>query len=208
MPKTNIKPGDRFGKLTVIKDSGKRSKHGAVLFECKCDCGNTSYPQAGSLRFGRVKSCGCTNTTHGFSHKIPEYQIWCDMRRRCHDPKRTDYSRYGGRGIYVCDQWLGEEGFKNFLYDMGRKPFPKAQIDRIDNDGPYSLNNCRWTTPKINNRNRSNIRWFEYNGEKKLLQEWAEEVNIPYKTLVSRIYRNKWSIEKALTTPVKKFTKS
>lgn len=92
------------------------------------------------------------STKHGLSH-LPEYAVWKAMRYRCNDSRSGDFPRYGGRGISVCDRW--ENSFEDFLADMGERPFPKAQIDRIENDGNYEPGNCRWTTAKVNANNKS-----------------------------------------------------
>jgi hypothetical protein len=122
------------------------------------------------------------------------------MISRCNEPKKNSYPRYGGRGIKVCDQWQGPNGYLNFLYDMGRKPDPKMQIDRKDNNGNYEPSNCRWATRKEQNRNSRNNHLIIFNGETQPLCVWAERFKISAKMLSWRI-ENGWPIETAIKTP-------
>jgi len=142
--------------------------------------------------------------THGMS-KLGEYRVWLGMKNRCYTPTDTNYKRYGARGIEVSISWLNS--FENFHKDMGRRP-DGYQIDRIDNNGNYCKDNCRWISRKDNNRNRRDNHYIEYNGETKSLVEWAEVLDIKQKTLSHRINGLKWSIDKAFNTPVRHITKS
>ena len=128
--------------------------------------------------------------------------VYYDMLKRCHDPKNKGYERYGAKGIYVCEEWRNDcSSFYKWAKDNGYKE--GLTIDRIDNSKGYSPDNCRWTTWKVQTVNRSCTRWILFNGEKKTLKEWSETLNISYQVLADRIYRYGWSIERALTTPVK-----
>jgi hypothetical protein len=130
----------------------------------------------------------------------PEWSIWRAMRRRCYEKNRKTYHRYGGRGITVCDRWLGEFGYENFIADMGKRPSPLHQIDRIDNDGNYEPENCRWVTSKQNNRNRKSNHRVDWNGLNLTVSEWAEKTGISKVTILDRLKRG-WTIERALSTP-------
>jgi hypothetical protein len=111
------------------------------------------------------------------------------------------YKHYGGRGVSVCEEWSGEAGVVNFCeWSMNNGYEEGLQIDRIDNDGNYEPSNCRWVTCQENLMNKSNTLFYEYNGNKKTLQDWAIVSNIPYKRLRARIKECGWSFEKAITT--------
>lgn len=131
----------KSGKLLFLEDTGKR-KHGGVLWKCRCDCGN--YHEVEARFFNVIKSCGCSKYT-SFGHskeRTPTYYSWEAMKTRCLNEKSKDYSRYGGRGIMVCERWMV---FENFLADMGIRPEGKT-LDRIDGNGHYEPDNCKWST--------------------------------------------------------------
>lgn len=201
----------KFGRLVVIKKSHR--KNNKVMWECLCDCGKITYVSTYYLTSGKIRSCGCLHkeqllarsTTHNQRH-TRLYFIWKGLRQRCNNPNHKQYKDYGGRGIKVCDEWDNHfEAFYEWAmangYDKNAKKF-ECTIDRIDNDKGYSPNNCRWVNRVIQNNNtRANHR-VAYNGETHTIAEWARIVDIPYKSLLNRINSYKWSIEKALTTPV------
>ena len=150
--KVNIKTGDRFGRLTVIKDVGKIK--GRLHFECICDCGNTHIVGKKNLFRGNTKSCGClwteSITKHGM-HKTATYEAWGHIKQRCTNPKDKNFYHYGGRGITICDRWLK---FENFLEDMGEKSEECLTIERKNNELGYFKENCCWDTRTAQRRNQ------------------------------------------------------
>jgi len=205
--------GKRFGRLTVIKYGGKNN-WGKSRWLCECDCGSKVVVNSSSLNSGHTKSCGClqkekatisclNRTIHGHKRvkKISKtYVSWCGIIQRCTDPHYNEYEYYGGRNIRVCKRW--RNSFENFLEDMGERPEGR-QIDRINNNGNYCKSNCRWVTSKTNNRNKRNNHLETYDGKTQCLTAWAEDIGIDRRTIKKRLKLG-WSIEKALTTPVKK----
>lgn len=201
--------GKRFGKLVAIKTAGK-TKNGAYLWKCKCDCGNEIIANVGNLKNGHTKSCGClrvdrckTNfTKHGLEH-TRLYGIWSDMRLRCYDEKNIAYHRYGGMGITICDEWKNDvKAFYDWATANGYKD--SLTIDRIDNDGNYCPENCRWATVKEQASNRRSNILVTHNGKTQTMKKWANEVGTPYKVVWARMQKLGWSAERALTEPVKK----
>lgn len=197
--------GQKFGKLQVLSYS-HTGKDKRPYWNCICDCGKIKVANGKSLRNGDVRSCGCFNiesiikrqTTHG-KRKIKEYNVWEKMKSRCYCEKDKRYKHYGGRGIIVCDEW--KNSFENFINDMGLRPNVNYSIDRIDNNGNYCKENCRWATRLEQANNKSNSRLLTYNGLSLTTRQWSEKLNINYKTLNSRISK-KWTIERALNTPI------
>lgn len=161
----------RFGKLIVLESTQKRSNK-YIMWKCRCDCGNIVEITTNHLRKGDTKSCGCLssvgyNTTgkrsyHNHSGKTNtsrEYNTWINMNKRCYNKNNINYENYGGRGIEICYRWRAQkwggpiEAFLNFLQDMGERPIGTS-IDRIDSNGNYESNNCKWATPKEQTLNR------------------------------------------------------
>lgn len=205
MPKLIDLTGQRFGRLVVIKWAGK-DKQGNYLWLCRCNCKNEIITRGYDLKSGNTKSCGCFKiqrtiermTKHGHSQNNKTYVSWYAMIQRCTNLNNERYKDYGGRGITVCKRW---RKFENFLEDMGERP-PKCTIERKNNNKGYYKKNCKWATSIEQNRNSRHNCLIIYNGKTQCLAVWAEEYNILYNTLLQRLRRN-WSIEGALTTPVK-----
>lgn len=202
-----LKPGDRYGRLTAIAVHSVNSG-GLKRWRFRCDCGEEVVAIGSKVRTGNTSSCGCLRAetsgartlarqlTHGMS-RTSEYRIWIGMLRRCEQPHRPEYKRYGARGITVCERW---HDFKAFFANMGRRPSPLHSIDRIDVNGNYEPGNCRWVLPVQQGRNRRNARIVEYGGRLMSLSEAAEIAGINYATVHSRIEKQGWSISRALST--------
>ncbi len=131
----------------------------------------------------------------------PEYKIWAAVKTRCHNANVNNYQNYGGRGIQMCERW--ENDFRTFLEDMGPRPSPKHSIDRIDNNGNYEPNNCRWATHIEQRRNTRRNHYLTYKSETLTLVEWSERTGIKAPTIRARINSYHLSVEDALTRPVK-----
>lgn len=200
-----VTPGDKFGRWEIIREDC-RGRYNERRFLCKCSCGNKRIIDLSSLNAGKTQSCGCLrkevsrdkSTTHGLS-KTRIYRIWHMMLHRCHNKDDGRYNSYGGRGIKVCDDWNDFTNFYNWSLANGYESH--LTIDRIDNDGDYCPENCRWATQKEQQNNRSNNHNIEYNGKKLTCQQWAERTGIKESTIRFRLSKG-WSAEQALCTPV------
>lgn len=201
--------GQRFSRLVVLERAG-RAPSGHATWKCKCDCGNEVVVWGLSLKSGNTRSCGCIHKeqlsersrTHGLKPgNDSTYNSWACMKSRCNNPNHPDYHYYGGRGITHDPRWAD---FKNFFEDMGPKPDDSLTIERIDNDGNYCKENCKWGTRKEQARNKSNNRIFTCSGRTMTLAEWAEELGVSHNTIYGRLERG-WSLEKTLTTKARSY---
>lgn len=196
--------GEVFGRLVTVRLDTERSCAKRSYIVCLCSCGNEVSVYRSNLVSGTTQSCGClarernkaAHTVHGYSH-LPEYGIWVNMRHRCTNPEAEGYARYGGRGIKVCKRWL--KSFSNFYKDMGSRPSPEHTLDREDNDGPYSKENCRWATKAEQSRNRRSTRLITYGGKTQCLSDWAAQTGLRRETIAYRLNAG-WSTAAALTT--------
>lgn len=159
--------GQRFGRLVAIRRDEKKVG-GKIMWVCKCDCGNTKSVASTHLRSGAVKSCGCLHNellskrskTHGATIGRNEerlYGVWKCMKQRCENPNAGGYKNYGGRGIRVCEQWHDYSNFREWAFDNGydsEAPRGKCTLDRIDNDGCYEPDNCRWVDMFVQANNK------------------------------------------------------
>jgi len=215
--------GQRFGRLTVLSFVGL-DRRGKRLWSSRCDCGGSAVSRAGALRRGVSRSCGCLRREalaagaarrHAAAgpprkrvsqgrkgeYATPERMAWEDMQRRCTNPQRRDYHRYGGRGIRVCERWTGSDGYAAFLADMGRKPRRGYSLERRNVDGNYEPANCCWATAREQQRNRRNNHRVTLGNETRCLVEWCERLGMKLATVCARIQRG-WDGARALTTPV------
>ena len=192
-----------FGRLTAIARISDKAKK-RVLWLCVCDCGTEHVVRADHLYAGLIRSCGCLRiessrekeTTHGLTG-TSEYMSWTGAKGRCHNEQDAKYEYYGGRGISVCKRW---DTFEQFLKDMGNRPTQKHSIDRIDNDGDYTPENCRWATMKEQCRNRRSNHLLTYDGETLCITEWEEKMGVSRGLIRGRVFAG-WGIEDAITRP-------
>lgn len=191
--------GKTFGRWTVI---GLHSSGTGLptMWLCRCQCGAKKLLQQNALRNGRSRSCRrCAMRRHGKT-RTPEYYSWCAMLARCYNTHLPHYGNYGGRGISVCQRWVNS--FEAFIEDMGMKPSRTHSIGRIDNNGDYSPDNCRWETQYQQARNTRRNRLLTYKGRTMCLTDWAGMFGINWGTFYSRVAKG-MSTEEALETPVK-----
>lgn len=199
--------GRHFGRLTVIRIS-ENNKQGGARWECICECGVQKIVSGGNLRNGSVMSCGClaretvinrnkSNAIHGES-RTRLYQTWRSMINRC-KPDSDDSKYYFNRGITIVGEWYDFINFKTWAMENGYTN--SLTIDRIDNDKGYCPDNCRWADTATQNRNKRSNVVLSYRGEEKILTDWCKELDLNRGTVRSRINRDKWSVERALSTP-------
>lgn len=209
----------KFARLTPIK---LVDKNGTLQWLCKCDCGNTTIVNSTNLTTGAVQSCGCIryqevkrNTPidtypEDLSGKLR--QAYFAMISRCYNPNCSSYERYSSKGIKVCDRWLGKDGCKHFIEDMGPSYIPHLELDRINNDKDYSPDNCRWTTNKAQQNNRDNNRSIvfqgkEYNSIQSCLDQfiYSGDLSLSDNRSVARYIcsrlNNGWTPEQAIMIP-------
>jgi len=204
--------GQKFGRLLVTDTFTSKKKRKEEICICICDCGNTCNVRRQDLRRGHTKSCGCLmpeltikmNTTHNMAHS-KLYKVHASMMQRCYNKNNKGYKNYGGRGIYVCKEWENFEGFVEWALSSNYQE--GLLIERINNDGPYSPENCKWATSEYQNNNKRSNRIITFDGKTMTWAQWARFIGISRSTLVGRLTILGWSIEKALTTPVQIRTK-
>lgn len=186
--------GKRFYRLTAIKRV--ENKGNKTMWLCKCDCGNYATVCGAYLTNGHTKSCGCysreRSKTHGH-HDHPLYRVWLGIRTRCYNSTDSSYKNYGGRGIKMCDEWLNNfksfydwsiaNGYKNERLESGRN---KWTVDRIDNNGDYCPENCRWTDQKTQANNTRRNRFITINGESRTLEQWTQILGVARESLRQR----------------------
>lgn len=187
-PKPRNLDGQKFGRLTVLRFAGY-DKNDHAVYECQCECGRKKLIRGDSLITGGTKSCGCQrviagkdNVTHGDSRKdspyAPIYHTWALMRDRCHNPNNDYYKDYGGRGIQVCDEWNQYGTFKEWSLQHGWKP--GLSIDRVDVDGDYTPENCRWVNSRIQAYNKRKSARVDWNGVNMSVYDWSKMLSLPF----------------------------
>lgn len=193
--------GKRENMLTVIGIADREPSDKCWKLLCQCDCGNTCKLTPYQFNQSKIKSCGCLRhigrQTLDNRTKHPLYGTWKQMLNRCENPNAPNYSRYGKKGISVCDEWHDFWKFVEWSDSIGGKP-KSYTLDRINGSLGYSPQNCRWADQNTQANNKSSSRYIEYNGVSKTIKQWAEELGLNHETLSNRISRG-WSIEKALT---------
>lgn len=189
----DVPAGTVFGQLSVIEEVEKRAGH--RYFKLRCTCGTITVACYPNLRTGHTRSCGCEKGSrrHGLAG-TPTHKIWLGMRTRCLNPNDTSFHNYGGRGISVDPRW---DDFANFLADMGERP-SGMDLDRIDNDGPYSPDNCRWVSRTTNLRNTRRTRFVEVDGVRMSVTEAAERLGISRINIGVYVHNNGVSHQEAL----------
>lgn len=201
MSKTIDLTSKKFGLLTVVGKAG-HNKHGQLMWECECECGNKTVVIGQNLRRGMTKSCGCAShlpktKTHGMTGTVL-HNRWLNMKSRCYNPNNKRYDRYGGRGIKICEEWKND--FMNFYnWAMANGFNESLSIDRIDNDGDYCPENCRFVDLMEQANNRSTNKFYSVNGELKTLSNLCREYDIDYDTVLFRL-KHGVDIESALSS--------
>ncbi len=201
--------GQKFGRLTIISLSYIH-KRSSSYWNCLCDCGNSKTIRGKDIKSGATKSCGCLRkeliterkTTHGMN-KTSIYKTWVEMIRRCENSKRKDYPNYGGRGIRVCDNW--RKSFQAFYEDMGEKP-KGLTLERINNNGDYTPENCKWATRIEQANNQRSNHKITIDSETHTIAEWSRIKGINPITISNRINTLNWSPVATISKPVRKKT--
>lgn len=203
MPTFDNLEGKRFGRL--IAKSPIRDNNKNIKWICICDCGNICTPYAFSLKNGRTQSCGCfgkeqrvkANTKHNMTN-LRIYSCWEHMKDRCNNKNFKQYKDYGGRGISVCEEWYNFENFYNWSMENGYND--NLTLDRIDVNGNYCPENCRWATRREQQLNKRNNVFLTMNGITMAQKEWAKKLGIRDHVIIDRLKRG-WTVEEALTIP-------
>lgn len=204
--------GNTFGRLKVLRLGG-RSKSNQILWLCRCNCGKEILVQTCHLNSGHTKSCGCyrvevarhfgeKNSSHG-GHGTRLYNIWHGMKQRCYDKGCHSFPLYGGRGISVCDEWKHDfTSFRDWAICHGYSE--ELSIDRIDTNGNYSPENCKWSTQEEQQNNKKNNLLLTLDGETHTAPEWGRMLGIPVHVIYNRI-RYGWDVENILKRPKRSY---
>lgn len=193
--------GQRFGRLTVVEPY--YDEHNHLRWLCECDCGNTTIVYSNNLTRGNTLSCGCLNkeinaarlTKHG-GRGTRLYEIWKNMRKRCNNPHDPAYENYGGRGICICKEWDDFATFRDWAESNGYAD--DLTIDRMDVNGNYEPDNCRWATYGEQANNTRSNRRITFDGKTLTIAEWSTELGIPASTISNRLDKLNWTVAEAL----------
>lgn len=177
--------GQRFGTLVVLGRAEKADSSNHTYWLCICDCGNKKIVSGQNMKCGHTTSCGKGHSSKHGEYNTRLYKIWGKMKARCLKPNNPRYKDWGGRGIKVCEEWQTYEPFRDWALSNGYSN--DLSIDRIDNDGNYTPDNCRWATAKQQSNNQSTNLYYEINGERHTLHEWSEILGFGYSAVYARI---------------------
>ena len=194
--------GQRFGKLVALRIDESMPSSSGYYWLCQCDCGNKKSIRMDALVSGRTNSCGCIPTgkiKHGQS-RSKLYGVWTAIKMRCYNPNEPAYCHYGMRGIRMCDEWHNSfQPFFDWAIEHGYSE--GLTIDRIDNDGDYEPANCRWVTQRVQNSNRRDTVFIDWNGKSLSMREWSDITGMNIRTINYR-YRAGWPPERIFTESV------
>ena len=194
--------GQVFDRLTVLEKVPSDSDEN--MWRCRCICGKEVIRGSEYLLTRRQRYCGGKHPTPLKAEHPRLFRIWMDMKGRCDCDSSIQAFDYGFRGIRICDEWYDFSKFVEWSLDNGYSD--GLSIDRIDNDGHYCPENCRWVTQKIQANNTRRTIYLEYKGKRQSIGMWAEELGVPYTTIYSR-HVSGWSAERIFETPFKNHKK-
>lgn len=190
--------------MVVVGLSEKNNTNPEHKWVFCCSCGSQFIDFPSRVLSGHKKSCGCRKikriTTHGVG-KSPYYHTWWAMMQRCYNENHQNYSRYGARGISVCEEWHDPTNFVAWANSTCGEKKTGFTLDRKDNSKGYSPDNCKWSTASQQQNNRRNTLYVDFNGEKVPVSELARRYNVPVSRLRARIFEYGWPVEDAINTP-------
>lgn len=204
--------GNRYGRLVAISYHHFSAKQRQTFWLCQCDCGRKVIVGKSHLKDGHTKSCGCLqrevsskvtsarNYKHGHTNERL-YKIWTSIKTRCHNERSKGFCDYGGRGIKMCDEWNDYESFRTWAFANGYDELAErgvTTIDRIDVNGNYCPENCRFISIAEQNRNKRTVRKFEYNGNIYTIPGFANKIGMSRSALYDRFYRGNWDVDKVI----------
>lgn len=205
--------GVRFGRLVIVGFEQAPSPYRGWRWVCRCNCGKITTVVAADVKSGKTRSCGCLHDecikqrATKFQHLVHEhkrlYSIYNGIKKRCYNPNENRYKDYGGRGIVMGNEWLNPtNGFDNFVeWSLNNGYTEEMTIERIDVNGDYRPENCKWITSKEQAFNKRDTRWVDYKGEHVQLIVLCERLGVTYDTVHDRIYKRGWSVEEAIEKP-------